>query len=332
MTQISEGVVAAIQRKLQGQAKDENYLRTLIHAGALDVLVDGLNEATPDARSRISRFAEDSFKGNFVLTTQPTSWEPPRSTRVYVLQPLLPKQVEDFLEQQWKLVEPGATVGVRAYNKAVKDFVATLKSETEGEDKTSRDLPIEALSILCNPMEAALAAERLARGENPDVFRLVEQCFQGAATVFRQRHNREFRKEQFAERVYEWRLSGEPNLNVEGFEEESSVLVDHKLLLCLTETLKNQKETKDVTKWMFRHDKIMNFFMVPAFLDPHADRRMKHVGDEPFGGVYDLLAIELPLAKAEELQRFLVDWSATTNENELLNRFTRRLNQRNGRK
>ena len=53
-TDCTNGVVAAIQRRLQGQAQDETYLRTLIFAGALDVLIDGLNEASPEARSRIS--------------------------------------------------------------------------------------------------------------------------------------------------------------------------------------------------------------------------------------------------------------------------------------
>jgi hypothetical protein len=263
------------------------------------------------------------FKGDFVLATRPMAWEPPATAMIYKLHPMRPEQIEDFLKQQWYFVASSARLSCELYEVAVSDYVSQLRVEA-----ATSDVPHPALTVLCNPMESALAAELLARGEKPDVFRLVEQCFDSATQKFRTRHLREFPRERFAERVYEWRLSGKPDLGVEGFEPEAEVLVEHKLLLRRTETLSNEKETREATKWMFRHDKIMDFFMAPAFLGDHADRQTKHMDDQSFSGVYEVLAFQLPLAQAEELQDFLVDWAAETNQNDLLNRFTRRLNAR----
>jgi hypothetical protein len=78
----STGVVAAIQNKVQGRLCDEGYLQAQIHGGGLKVLIDGLNEVSPDTRSRITRFVEEYFRGDFILTTQPMSWEPPATARV----------------------------------------------------------------------------------------------------------------------------------------------------------------------------------------------------------------------------------------------------------
>jgi hypothetical protein len=112
-TDCAEGVEEAIRRKLKGIASDANFLRSLVYAGALHVLINEVNEASPDTRARISRFIEDYFKGNFIVTTQPMSmadWEPPRTAQIYGLLPLKPQQIEAFLNKQWSVVEHIAQV------------------------------------------------------------------------------------------------------------------------------------------------------------------------------------------------------------------------------
>ena len=44
------GVLEAIQAKLLGMARDADFLRQLVHSGAIDICIDGLNEVSADTR------------------------------------------------------------------------------------------------------------------------------------------------------------------------------------------------------------------------------------------------------------------------------------------
>ena len=317
-TDCVDGVVPAIQRRLQGQARDETYLRTLIYAGALDVLIDALNEASPETRIFISQFVEEHFKGNFVVTTQPMNWTPPATARVFQLQPLRPEQIGEFLKKQWSAVNTIAKLTQEAYEQAVASHVSTLPQAADSGK------PVDPrLLVLCNPMDASLAAELLAQGETLDLFRLVEQKFQKMADAFRVENGRDFPRDTFAECVYEWRKAGsKDDMDVKGFEIEVGGLSKHRLMIQRTDRIKKAQGEEDRTWWFFRHDRIMEFFLVPAFLGPeHKQRRLDHIEDQRFWGVYELLAVQLPDAEERELYSFLNERAATTNQNELRNRY-----------
>jgi HEAT repeat protein len=314
-TECADGVGAAIQKKLHGQLRDAGYLRALIHAGALKVLIDGLNEAPPDTRARITQFVEEYFNGDFVLTTQPMSLELPATARVYVLQPLLPEQIEPFLLQQWDLVRERATLDLERYQAAVARYVQSIRGDSQG----SMDPRLVALS---SPMDATLAAELLARGETPDMFRLVEQRYRVMAESFREEEGREFQLQRFSERVYEWRKSGAPDVNTKDFEAEVAALVKDRLMIERTEVVKHEKGEKEINRWFFRHDKIMEFFLLPAFMGANSARRQEHDQDERFWGVYELLAVRLPDDEEFKLYQFLIEKAADTNKNDLQNRYT----------
>ncbi|MBN3788814.1 HEAT repeat domain-containing protein [Burkholderia sp. Ac-20353] len=312
-TECREGVVAAIQARLKGQISDESYLRTLIHVGAIDVLIDGLNEATPETRSRIVQFVEELFRGNFIVTTQPMDWERPRTARVMTLQPLQPEQIEGFLVRQWPAIARSATLDEDTYVMAVRTYVAELIGDADD---------LTGLRILGNPMEASIVAELLARGERPDLLRLVEQRFATMEAEFRSRENRPFPYVRFAEEVYAWRASGTPYFDPTGFDAEVSMLVSQKLMVERTVTVRSADANKDVTRWWFRHDRFMEFCLLPAFMGEHVERQRQHVGNEAFFGVYDLLALRLPDDEERELWKFLAENAADTRRNELLNRYT----------
>jgi hypothetical protein len=110
------GVITAVQDRLAGRLRDERFLRTLVHAGAIDILIDGLNEAAPDVRTRITKDLEENFRGRFLLTTQPLSgWTPPRTARLATLLPLEDDEVGDFLKTQWsRLSDAEPTLGAVA--------------------------------------------------------------------------------------------------------------------------------------------------------------------------------------------------------------------------
>ncbi|HYC45074.1 MAG TPA: HEAT repeat domain-containing protein, partial [Burkholderiales bacterium] len=274
-------VISAIQTKVQGAVGDEDYLRTLIYAGALDIYIDGLNEASPQIRFGITQFAEEMSKGNFFISMQPIAWTPPATARIYLLKPLRMEQIEPFLLKQWPQVRSDAIVDEDEYRGLVHGYVTNVVSTSDATPRADA-----RLLALTNPMDASLAAELLAMRVQPDTLRLIEQRFHVAECDFSESYGRKFPLGRFAERVYAWRTSAEPYMSTEGFEAEVAVLTKHKLMLERTETLRKRSGSENQTYWLFRHDRIMDFFTLFAFLGPEASkRRHDHIEDARFFGV-----------------------------------------------
>ena len=168
----------AIQSRLQGFARDADFLRDLIYAGAVDVCVDGLNEVSPDTRAKIIDFADNHFKGNIALATQPLDdWAPPMNARVFVFVGLPQEQVIDFLVTRKMPAE--AEGDKNAYRLRCQDFVA--EALRDGQPEAERE---QVQLILANPMDLTVVAEMLARGKKPDVFRLREQQYRTMAADY----------------------------------------------------------------------------------------------------------------------------------------------------
>jgi hypothetical protein len=313
-----DGVLQAIQLRLQAHIRDEDYLRILVYAGGLDILIDGMNEAPPDTRARIAQFLE-LFQGHFVLTTQPLASEPPNKATVWELQPLDPDALEAFLLTQWPGVRPTAKLPEANFQASVRQLLTELRQQAGFGD----DVAAERLRMLRNPMECVFAAELLAQGLSPEPGRVLAQIFRLAEQAYRRVENRDFPRDAFAERVFAWRKSGEPYINIQGFEREARCLVGRQLMREITERLAQENGSRDETRWQFRHDKVMDFFLVPAFRGEHASRRYQECAEARFSGVYDLLAEMLPLEDADELRQFLVERGAETADNTLMNHYTR---------
>jgi hypothetical protein len=318
-TECAHGVDVAIQRKLQGQLSDKRYLESLVYAGALKVLIDGLNEASPEARVAITRFVEKYFKGDFILTTQPMSkesWDPPSTAQIYALQPIQPEQIEPFLLQQWENIKVSATLTQPLYEYAVSQYVKAISTGPTNDPR---------VRVLSNPMDASLAADLLARGHRPDPLDLVQQRYDVMVKRFREERLRDFPRKRFSERVYEWRKSGEPYIDTERFETEVDALADERLMLQRAEVIRTSEGERTVNRWSFRHDKIIEFFMLPAFMESNTSthRYYEHVDDyESFIGVYELLAVRLSPDEDARLLQFLINHAADTSKHELLDRYT----------
>lgn len=66
------------------------------------------------------------------------------------------------------------------------------------------------------------------------------------------------------------------------------------------------KGKDEITNWYFRHDKIVDFFLLQVFLgDP--SKQEQYLNDARFRGVYFLLAKFLPLDDANALRERLLD-------------------------
>jgi hypothetical protein len=89
----------------------------------------------------------------------------------------------------------------------------------------------------------------------------------------------------------------------------------------------HDKEGKEITGLIFRHDRVVDFFMYIAFA---ADDQLqiKYMEDAKFRGVFLLFAQTADLEVARRLRDFIVSRAAHSLDHSLSDEFVRRLNSR----
>jgi hypothetical protein len=317
----SGGVIEAIQAKLHGLAQDAKFLRNLIYSGALDICIDGLNEVTSDTRAKIVNFAESYFKGNIMMATQPLEWRPPATADLYIIQPLAVNEMEEFLLFCEQGLAEDVAVSGKDYQRACKYYLEeTINERQPGE------LLSAAKRVLSNPMDLSVVAGILARGEKPNLFRLLEQQFKIMASDYeRVNVGNEFPLGKFSERVYRMKLDNESALPAQDCFLELECMRRHKMVV---KRQSMDSHSEPVVEWHFRHDKVMEFFIVQTFLGIENKRPSEHLGDPRFRGVYFLLAMLMPLEEAEALREHLLQYAADTKDHTVSDTFIQLLRSR----
>ncbi|MBW4589048.1 MAG: HEAT repeat domain-containing protein [Aetokthonos hydrillicola CCALA 1050] len=321
-----QGVIEAIQAKLKEQVQDTKFLKKLICLGAIDICIDGLNEVTADTRAKISQFVENSFQGNIIMTTQPLEWIPPSTAKTYELQPLNDAQeIQEFLiSRQPSLLQENQSKKTD-YQQACIRYIA----EVFNDQQPPEDLEA-AKRILSNPMDLTLVGLMLAQGEQPDLFRLQAQQYRLMAAEYQQKWKHEFPLPKFSQLVYQMRLNDESAIPKDEFEQELISMEDEKYKMVVSRQWKNL-DGEPQKSWYFRHDKIMEFFLVQNFLGKSEEvesRINEHLGDPRFRGVYLLLANLLPLEVALELREKLIQHAVNTKDYTLVGTFVQLLTLR----
>ena len=310
----SVGVIEAILAKLEGPAKDADYLRALVYAGAIDVVIDGLNEVSADTRAKVTKFADDFTRGNILMATQKIGdWEPPPTARTVVLLPLDESRAREFLVGREPTLNDALVRGDR-FDKACRE----LLSRALRKDRP-REVLDETRRVLSNPMDLTVVAEMLGRGKMPDLYRLDEQQYEQMAEEYKEANRVPFPLESFAEQVYKMRTDDVRAFDDEKWSAEIRALKKHRMVVVRSE--KDAFKGAERTDYRFRHDKVSDFFVARAFMDKHADRRLPNLADPRFKGVYFLLAVQLPLPEAEALQQALVEHAAATGDITVLRGF-----------
>uniref|UniRef100_UPI0039C74D19 HEAT repeat domain-containing protein n=1 Tax=Scytonema sp. PCC 10023 TaxID=1680591 RepID=UPI0039C74D19 len=319
------GVIEAIQAKLHGQAQDADFLKNLIYSGAIDICIDGLNEVTADTRAKITQFVESYFRGNIIMTTQPLEWTPPSTAKIYELQPLKPEQIQQFLlSRQLRLPKDAKIQGADYEQVCIRYLKESLNNQQSPEELAATQ------RILSNPMDLTVVALMLSQGKQPDLFYLQEQQYKLMAAEYQQEWNQEFPLKKFSEAVYQMRLNDEQALPADEFYQVLMSLEDEKYKMVVSRQWKDEKGEAQ-KKWYFRHDKIMDFFLVQNFLGDTAEaetRLIDHMGDPRFRGVYFLLATLLPLQAAKELREKLIQYAADTKDHTVSDTFVQLLRSR----
>ncbi|WP_306790437.1 HEAT repeat domain-containing protein [Tolypothrix sp. FACHB-123] len=350
-----KGVLEAIYAKLRGQINDTNFLKTLIYNGALDICIDGLNEVTADTRAKVSQFAESYFRGNMIMTTQPIEWIPPSTAKKYELQPLQREQIQQFLLSRQLLSQVGCVtpqanapsnthppsqhsgaLGLSSithptqitqteYTQACTNYLA----EAFNEQQSPEDLAA-AKRILSNPMDLTLVALMLSQGQQPNLFRLQEQQYNLMAAEYQREQHHEFPLKTFSQAVYQMRLNDQTMIPAAKFLDELTSLEDEKYKMVISRQWENDKGEAQKS-WQFRHDKIMEFFLVQNFLGADAEiqaRVNQHINDPRFRGVYLLLTNLLPLDAAVALRETIIEYAANSKDHTLSDKFIQLLQLR----
>ncbi len=249
------GVLAAIAARLQSCANDEAFLRRIIFAGGLDILIDAFDEASTEAQKQVERFLEQSSAINIVVATRSLSSSQFASTRTYTLEPLRHDEIEAFLLLQWHGFQTRKLITREAYEQAVIAITKRLRSEATTSKRAE-----ENLQFLRNPLEAVLAAELIADSQNPDIDAVIEENYKAAASEYYSEEGREFPLAEFGERVHAWRKAGTSNIDISGLEREVQSLSRQKLMILRYAKVLTPDGEKDETRWRFRNDKVMEFF------------------------------------------------------------------------
>jgi len=93
--------------------------------------------------------------------------------RSYVLEPLAREQIEAFLVSRQTALPADARITGAEYERACRAYLAQALDDHqpgEGLAVTQR--------VLSNPMDLTVVASMIARGKQPDLFRLQEQQYE----------------------------------------------------------------------------------------------------------------------------------------------------------
>jgi HEAT repeat protein len=306
-TSCDQGLLEAIQIRLQGKAGDDTFLKSIIWSGGLRIIIDGLNEVTIETREKIRRFMDEFPKAHILLATQPMLWKHPPLARVFRLRKLSDGRILRFLESRYPTFHAPIPMTEAEYQSTCQTYIADVLGEGQPEEDRSA-----ARLTLSNPMDLSTAAEILMGGAIPTLKNLQAQQYARMKTEFEGTHpSQEFPLQRLSESVYERRLRDELALDSDQFLDVIGVMAAHKMVL-----ERNEKDAagQPLRRWFFRHDKIRDYFLLQAMLNRQEERIPKHIDDLRFRGVYLMLGAELPLEQARELRDSLVERASETRD------------------
>jgi HEAT repeats len=304
--------------------RETAFVRSMIYAGALMVIVDGLNEVSADTREKIGAFARDMSKGNVLIGTQPIEWKEPPGARMVDLLPLDRQEAERFLLSRPVGADTVQKVHGGAYDDAVRAFLG--RALDEAPSAVDRQA---AVLVLSNPFDLTFGADLLAQGSKPSATALIDEAFrladEGAPGEpgYRAVAGQPFPLTRFGGLAVAMRLEDRNWFKPDEFAPELPCLLKRRLLV--------QRAVGGATgveeRIQFRHDRVWDFFIAAAFLDDR-DLWAEHLADPRFRGAYLRIAETWPPEHAARVRDRLVGTAAQRGDHTTSDEFINRLEAR----
>ncbi|RSL18601.1 hypothetical protein EDE15_4191 [Edaphobacter aggregans] len=311
------GVESAIANRVALFSQDRDLLHSLIHAGRLEIYIDGYNEVDTATQDEITSFAAMFSSGRILVTSQ----IPIRGlTRIETLelQPLHEDEIEEFLIGREPALPENSPIRGDTFRFVAKMYLENLwrNSATHSETKA-------IAQVLSNPMDLTTAAMILGNAKEPSLFALQEQQFEMLQERFVRHYQQSYRTDQFSEDVFTRRVSDDDDLSKSTYDKEVASLIEFKMALVRSVEVPGKPPRQEI---LFRHDRIRDYFTHFAFLSEKQDqRRFDYANDSRFAGVYEYLAKVLDLGSAERLRERLLMSAVESQDHRLSDSFIRQL-------
>ena len=287
----SEGVITAIQKKIPIPQIDYKFLENLINKNTLKICVDGMNEATNNTCTKIIQFIKVHSRCHILLTTQHIDWNPPSSTKIYIIQRLKPEQILDFLFSRPFVQSVKNSIDKSKYKEACKEYVSKVFDShklLETEQEIIKELEQKIINeLLSNPADLSIIAQIIAHGKKPDLLNIQQQQYEVMAKEYQKINFQSFPITEFAETLYEKRLDDEMNIPSE-YKNELDCMEKYKMVY-------RKFYIEYNFQWYFRHETIREYFIVQAFMGQRNLHKLeKHMKDPSprFRGIYLLLSYQ----------------------------------------
>lgn len=283
------GVTRSIERALElGHA--DGFVDSLLHGGAVELFLDGLNEAPPATVAEITSFCNRARHARVYLTSQPMRWAYPADAPVWRLLPLAPEQLREFLLSQWDAVQH-QELAKPTYEARVEAFLS---------ERPFAERDVREQEVLRNRYDLAFVAYLLTRDLSPNLHSLRQQVVEDVARTYAETvPGGVFPLAALGALAVQVLENGAPMLELDGLDAVVvELLVERKLVL----------RRGDGT-CIFRHDSITSYFAAEGVFAPlvtaeRLDERAvarERLANQRFRGVYLQLAESRPLAAVERL-------------------------------
>jgi hypothetical protein len=290
-----DGVLIAIQEKILGPINQDSFLRDLIYSGTIDIYIDGVNEVTPDICEKIRKFAESNFAGNIFIATQPFNWIKPSGFKRIHITSMSKIQIIEYLNIKGGVYYGKNSIEIDSYKKQCEDYIGNIFSNNY-ED--------EFIDIISNPMELDTIAFLIANKISPDPFNLYEQQFKLVEKAYRTNNfGKSFPLEEFADYIYDLKNSNQHVLDKNEYSLEFKFLYKHRIIVPYPKASLNDDKNES---WVFRHDKLKDFFVAISFILSSNNKIETHINQTSFSGVYLFLAYKLPYNEAFKLREKII--------------------------
>jgi hypothetical protein len=316
----SPGVEEAIAARVPLFSQDRDLLRSLIHAGRIEVYIDGYNEVDLATQEAITSFTA-MFTYARILVTSQIPLRGLSLIETLELQPLRREEIAEFLVGRGGTLPKTAVIRGEEYKKIAEMYLKNLWEEVLNPAETQA-----YEMVLSNPMDLTTTAIVLGNGKEPNLLSLQEQQFQLMLERHMLEHGTAFRTAEFSDDIFERRVAGDDDLTQSSFDREIGSLIAEKMALVRTVEVRGRAAKQEIR---FRHDRIRDYISHFAFIGEDRDeRRFLYARDSRFLGVYEYLAKVLPLGSAERLREFLLMRAVESQDHRVSDSFIRQMSWR----